>query len=826
MPKKDANKKSSRKNDKKKDLKKVPRTVQQTIPYDSVYQNGIIKVAPGKFSRTYRLQDANFEIAEGQAQDNMFLDYEGLLNSIDVNMTAQITVYNRSVSQEVVKNRILLKPKGDQMNEYRDDYNSVLIDKMNEGRNNLTKDKYYTVTVDAASIEEADTAFRRIDADINSKVARINKKETFPLSLEERLDVLYDVFHEDTEFPFSLKVSNLMKGGVFDLKSLNSAGLTTKDLIGPDGFSFHNDYFTMGSLYGRSFFLDSLPTIMNTNILTDLSNLPCNMIASVYFRPIPTDKAALMVRHQITNINENIVRAQKKAARGNYSADIMPSELKRAQEEAESLRSDMQSRNQKLFYVSILVTLFAGSKEELEQYSQSLKSVGISHILQVRTLFYMQEAGFTSSLPLGNLTLGNMKEGIDRVLNTEASAVYMPFSVEELSQENGIYYGINAVSKNLILYDRMTGDSYNGLITGKSGSGKSFIAKAEMAACYLGTDDYIYVVDPQGEYAEMAKAFGGNVVRIAIGSDTHVNPLDMDVQYAGDTDDPVALKCDFLTAICETIIGQGDLDPIMVNTIHKAGKRIYQPYYEHMRTMVNHRDKNGNRITCDRQAMPTLVDFYQELRSQNDSYAQMLASAIEMYCVGNYDIFAKQTNIDPDCRICVYDIKDLPAGMKKLGLQIATNDIWNRVIENNKKKKITRFYMDEFHVLLQSKSSAQFIQHIYRTARKWGGVPTGITQNIEYILSTEETRVILSNCSFVIMLNQSPLDRTALAELFSISESLQAYITDKPSGTGLIYNGHTTVPFINQWPKDSMLYKMMSTKVTENFDDMKAGERS
>lgn len=800
---------------KKKSQKKIPKTVQQTIPYETVYANGIIKVEPNKYCKSYCLEDTNFSIADQQAQENMFLDFEGLLNSIDTNMTAQITVHNRSVDPEIVKNRILFKPKSDGLNEYRDDRNSILIDKMAEGRNNLKKEKYLTITIEVPTIEDAVLAFKRLDGDVNSKVGRINKKDTPPMTLEERLSVLYDIYNENTEFPFEKKISNMLKGGHIDLASLNAAGLTTKDLIGPDSFSFHPGYFSMGDLYGRSFFLDNLPTFMNTNILTDLSDLPCNMLTSIFYRPIPVDRAAKMVKHQITSINENIVRAQKRAARGGYSAEIMPSELKRAQEEAENLRSDMQTRNQKLFKVSIIITLIAGSQEELEQYTQALKTIGISHVAQIKVLQYQQEAGLTTSLPLGNIDVN-----IDRVLNTEASAVYMPFSVEELSQKHGIYYGLNAISKNLILYDRLCGDNYNGLITGKPGSGKSFIAKSEIVDILLGTDDVVYVIDPQGEYTKLAEALNGEVVKLGIGSDTHVNPLDMDVQYAGDSEDPIAMKCDFLTAICETIVGHGSLDPIMVNMIHKSGKRIYRPYYEHMRSMINKRDSSGNRITCDRQAMPTLVDFYQDLRSQNDGAAQILASAIEMYCVGNYDLFAKQTNVNSESRFVVYDIKNLPIGMKELALQICTNDIWNRIIENKKKGKITRFFIDEFHILMQTKTSAQYMQQIYRMARKWGGVPTGITQNIEYMLTSEDARIILSNCNFIIMLNQSALDRAALGDLFSISESLQEYITDKPAGTGLIYTGNSIIPFINQYPKDTVLYSLMTTKVTEKEQEI------
>lgn len=803
MPDKKAKKELSK-------LKKIPRTVQQTIPYDSVFPNGIIK-NDSYYSKSYRLKDANFTIEAQQKQESMFLDYEGFLNSIQPDMTAQITVFNRSVDPEIVKNRLLFKPKGDGLNNTRDEFNSILLEKMAEGRNNLKKEKYLTIALDAATTEDASVAFHRIDGDINSKIGRINKKDIPPMAIDERLSLLYDIYNENIDYPFSKKVSMLRKGNRIDLASLNAAGLTTKDLIGPESFTFYPSYFKMGDLYGRAFFLDNLPAFMNSDILTALSDLPCNMLTSVIYRPILPEKAAKMVQHQTTNIKENIVRAQKKAFNGKYSPDIIPTEMERAKEEADRLRIDMQSRNQLLFKVSVVIVLISQTQRLLDQHTASLKGIGIHNLAQVKVLHYQQEAGLNSALPLAHLDIN-----IDRVLNTEASAIYFPFAVEELSQRHGLYYGLNAVSKNLIMYDRMRGDNYNGFISGKPGSGKSFIAKSELVQVLLGTNDDIYVIDPQGEYIDLAQKYGGEVIKIGIGSQTHINPLDMDIQYAGD-EDPIAMKCDYLTAICETIVGEGNLDPIMVNIIHKSGKRIYKPYYEHMRNMINKFDNNGNRITCDRQAMPTLVDFYQDLLGQSNEHAQMLASAIEMYCVGNYDLFAKQTNVDLSSRFVVYDLRGIGIGMKKLALQICENDIWNRLIENKKRKIITRVYIDEFHVLMQTKASSQFTQQLYRMARKWGGAITGITQNIENMLTTDEGRVILGDCNFIILLNQSPIDRAALAELFSISENLQDYITDKPAGTGLIYTGNTIIPFINQFPKETELYSLMSTKATEDM---------
>lgn len=801
---------------------KIRKSVQQSIPYSTVFPNGIIMCGQGNYSKSYKLEDANFQTADQSAQENMYLDYEGLLNSIGPNQSMQITVFNRSISPEAIRNQVLLKPKADNLNGYRDIYNEILLDKISEGRNNLRKEKYLTISTKASNIEDAATQFNRIDSEVNSKVSRINKTTTPPMTIEDRLGVFYDIYNEAPDFPFSKKISPLLRNEKLDFKALNGSGLTSKDLIGPESMYFQSNYFKIGEMFARAMYMDNLPTFMNANVLTDLTDLPCNMLTSVNYVPIAGDKAADMVKHQFTNIKANIAEAQKRASKGGYSGELLPSELQRAKEEAENLLNDMQSRNQKLFRTNVVIVIFAESKEELDQLTESVKSIGVTYLAQIKVLAFQQEAGLHSALPLADMDIK-----IDRVLNTEASAVFMPFSVKELSQTTGIYYGQNAISKNVIMYDRLNGDNYNGLIFGKPGSGKSFIAKSEMLSVILGTNDDLFVIDPEGEYTPLVEAFGGQVIKISLNSETHINPLDMDVQYAGAGEDPIAMKCDFLVSICEAIVGHGNLSPVMVNLIHRCGRRIYKPYYDHMQEVVKTVDEEtGRRITCDRRAMPTLVDFYQELVSQPDSTAQLLASALEMYCIGNYDLFAKQTNINPESRFIVYDIKDIAAGTKELALSICLNDIWNRIIENKKKGKRTWFYIDEFYLLLQTKSSAQFLMQIYKRARKWGGIPTGITQNVSDLLSNEDAKTILNNCNFLLMMNQSQIDRAELSDIFGISESLQDYITDKPAGTGLLYTGSTIVPIENQFPKGNELYKIMSTKVTEkdsDEDDTKLG---
>ncbi len=792
------------------ELNQVPRTVQQTIPYQSVYESGIIQIDEDHFSKTYKLTDINFKTAEESEQESIFLEFEALINGLDGVSIGKVTCFNRNIDPDSIKNKILMEPKKDGLNKYRDEFNTVVLDKMKEGKNNIVKEKYYTVIVEAESVENATIQFSYLDTDISSKLRRIVGTEISPMKMDGRLSLLYDIYNDGTFYPFSKKIEGITNNGRLDLKGLNRHGLTTKDLIGPTAISFYRDYFELPDKIGRVLFISKLPTMLTAgDVLDTLTDLPCNMLLSVIFDPIPGDEASKMIKHKITDINENIIRAQQKAQKGGYSGDILPSELTQAKEQIEELRADMQSRNQKLFRVTIVACLLASTKKELDHFTSSFKSAAMTHLCEAQVLNYQQEKGLSTCLPLG----GNYLK-IKRVLSTEAASAFIPFSVQDISHDDGYYYGVNAVSKNLILYNRLNGDNYNGMIFGKPGSGKSFIAKTEIINTLLKTDDDVYVIDPEGEYSSLASKFKGQVIKISIGAKSHINPLDMDIQFAGEEgEDPIALKCDFLTSLCETILKHGggsEMNPLMLNVIHKCGREIYRAYWKHVEALSR---KTG--VTCDREAMPTLVDFYQTLLREGSGQAQLLASALEMYCIGNYDLFAKKTNIDVNSRFIVYDIKDIPSGMKELALQICLNDIWNRIVENKKKNRRTWFYIDEFYLLTQQESSAQFVQQIYKRARKWGGIPTGITQNVDDLLTNEVAGTILNNCNFLLMMNQSQMDRNALARLYDISDPLLEYISDKPAGTGLVYTGSTIIPFINEFPSNNELYRIMSTKATE-----------
>lgn len=788
---------------------KVPKTVQQSIPYESIYPNGVIEVKPGCFSKSYYFGDANFRGEDEKKQESMFLDYGTLLNKFPHNITTQVTIFNRSIDIDEAKNNILIKPRRDGLHLYRDDMNNILLAKMSEGRNNLKKERYFTVTIENTDIESAASSFRTLDMEINEGFQAINKSGARPLSLKERLEILYEIYNPESALSFNQKMADYIGiGDYFDLRKLNQNGITTKDVIGPESITVKADYIKLGDVYARALFLDSLPTFLNTNILGDLTDLPCNMLCSIIYRTLPQKKALKDIRMQVTNINGEVVKAEKIASRGGYSPDLISPELKRSRQEAEALLSDVVSRNQKVFFSTITMVLFAKDLDELNTRTNQLCTKASDFMCQAKKLIAQQMPGFNSAIPLASLGIG-----IDRILTTESASVFIPFSMQEITDNKGHYYALNAISRNMVIYDRANSKLPNGIILGQSGSGKSMQAKQEISQTLLKTDDDIIVIDPQGEYSEPAKKLGGQVVKIVNGTYTHINPLDMDLDYSDDGD-PVAMKCDYLTAICETIVGKNiGLTPYDINIIHRCGRAIYEPYIKHMET----KKKEG--ITCDRAASPTLIDFFEKLQQQPEGDARRLALCLEQYCTGNYDIFAYRTNIDVTSRFMVYDIKDIGSGNKELAMQVCLNDIWNRIIANFKKGKRTWIYLDEFYLLTQTPSSATLLQKYYKQSRKWAGIMTGITQDVEDLLVTPEARGIFNNCGFVIMMNQSNIGRGELASLFNISSNMLTYISDKPPGTGLLYNGYSIIPMENKWPKESKLFQLLTTKPEDTFDN-------
>lgn len=794
---------------------KIPKSVQDTIPYIAVYKNGIIETDPGIFTKSYRLEDVNFKIATDEEQEDIFIKYMDILNTFDSDIRMQLVLYNRNMDEKNVHDKILIPYNRDNLNEYREEYNEMLKDKMKEGRNNITKEKYITLSIKAETLDDAFMKFAKLDTEISTQIKRITGSDAPPMTTIERLEVLADILNDNTEASSFYQKANISGKNLetFNYSWMLKEGLTTKDLIGPASFKFAKDHYEIGDKFAKTLFLDNLPTFMNSNILSDITEINTNMLVSINYNKLRQDKALSLIRGLMVNISSNVVDAQKRAAKAGYSPDLISPELLRAQKEAQELMDDITKRNQSLILTTFIITIIGDTLDAVEKSAEQLKTALGKHMCQIKVLNYQQEKGLSTSLPLGRCDIFT-----DRLLTSQSAAIFIPFSSQELTQVRGMYYGLNAVSKNLILFNRKNSRNANGVILGTPGSGKSFSAKREMINVILNTDDDIYIIDPEGEYLPLAKLLDGEVIKIAAGGTTYLNPMDMDINYGDDDEnknvDPIAMKCDFIGGLCETMMGdQKALTSVQKSIIDRCVRILYQPYLQHMKDIQL---KNPN-ITCDIKASPTLKDLYEMLLSQPEYDAQLLALSLERFCVGTFDTFAHHTNVSRNKRFIVYDIKDIGDGMKEMGLQVCLNAVWNQIIENKKINRYTWFYIDEFYLLTQTDSSASFLQQVYKRARKWQGIPTGITQNVGDLLASPQAVAILNNCDFILMLNQSSIDKMQLAKMLNISPTQLSYITNSDPGQGLIYTGKTIVPFIDRFPQNTKLYKVMTTKP----DDLK-----
>ena len=742
----------------------------------------------------------------------MFLHYGELLNSFDPSVRFEITFNQRNINMEEFERQTMLPLKEDGLDHLREEHNNRLQKRIRESKKSLVKEKYLTVAIKAADIAAAHNVFARMDAEISANIGKIGRASATPLSTPQRLEIMHDIYNMGFEGCFGNNAVRMADGSFmydpvekFKFDIMKKMGLTTKDMIAPDIFRFHNDYGQLGDTFFRALYVKKLPSFLCDDTLEKLTDTECNMVTSLLYEPVDGERALKLARGQITRINSNVIDKQKIASKAGYSPDLISPDLMDASNEATQLLGDLTSKNQKLFFMTLVIVHFADSKEQLDEDTKNIQTIGRTMVLDIRKLLGQQELGLNSALPLSYNQLN-----IKRSLTTESAAVFMPFTNQELNdRKGGMYYGQNAISHNLIMFNRRNLKNGNGFIFGTPGSGKSMSAKQEMMTVLLSSDDDVIVIDPEGEYYPMVDMLGeevGEVIRIAAGGDVHINPLDMEMHYDSD-DDPITIQSDFIISLCEVVAGDRfGLSPQQKSAIDRCVRKCYEDY-------LSSCDPESGEYDKDR--LPTLVDFWNLLSAQPGYEAQQLAEALEMYVTGSLNFFAHRTNVEYSKRFVVYDIKDIGSNLKAMALLVVLNNIWNRIVAGRAEGKNVWVFIDEIYLLFKNESSAEFLRQMYKRARKYGGIPTGITQNVTDLLESDIARTMISNSEYLLMLNQGQMDRAQLGSLINMSPTEMEYVTNSSPGHGILYNGVVKVPFENTLPKDTMMYAAMTTKLDE-----------
>lgn len=752
---------------------KIPKTIQDVIPIQRIWKDGIFLVGKSKYSYTFKLSDINYAVASKEDKEAMFLDYSELLNSFDNGATTKITIALRRVNKKEFEKNILLPFKEDGLDIYRHEYNQMLLDKALDS-NGIIREIYLTISVVKKNYEEAKNYFRRVSSDIIKHLSKLGSK-CVELNAEEKLRVLHDFYRIGEESNYNLNLNDLIK-----------KGHNFKDYICPDGFSFKSDYFEMGNKFGRVFFLKEYASYIKDNFITELTDMSQNLMLSLDIIPVPTDEAVREVENRLLGVETNITNWQRKQNANNNFSAVIPYDMELQRKESKEFLDDLTTRDQRMMFANFTFVITANSKEQLEADTEKVMITARKNLCQITTLKYQQLNGLNTALPIGLRKINNL-----RTFTTESLASLTPFRVQEIMDKGGIFYGVNAISNNLIMVNKSNLLNQSSFLLGVPGSGKSFSAKELITFLALSTDDDILICDPEGEYSELVKAMGGEVINISASSKDHINAMDM-VDGYGDGINPVVDKSEFILSLFEQLYKKG-LGPKQKSIIDRCTALVYDDY-----------NKTG--------VVPTLMTLRKKLQEQKEKEAQELALSLELFTNGSLNVFAHETNVNKNCRIISYDIYKLGKQLKTMGLLVITDAMINRVSENFKKKKRTHIFIDEFHVLFANEYSATFFNSAWRQFRKRNAYPTAITQNVEYLLSSVDASTMLSNSEFIVMLSQASSDRKELANLLNISDEQMSYISKKEAGCGLIKYGSSLVPFKNEFPKDTRLYKLMTTK--------------
>ncbi len=750
---------------------RIPKTTQDVIPVDTVYKDGIFKIG-NRYTKSYRFLDINYAIASKEEKTGLFLDYGDLLNSFDSSVMVKITVNNHKIDLHKFKEDILIPFKEDGLDEYRKEYNEMLLDKLKES-DDIVQEKYLTLTVFKNNVEEARSYFSRIGTELSSHFAKLGSG-CIELNLEERLKILHDFYRSnESEFNFDMK-DNMRKGHSF------------KDLICPLAPEFKHKYFKLDDKYGRVLYLSNYPRFIKDSIVSELCNLNKNMMYSMDLISIPTDEAVKEIERKLLGVNTNITNWQRRQNANNNFSAVIPYDMEMQREECKEFLDDLTIRDQRMMLCNITIVHLADSKEELDNDTELLKSVARKFMCDLSILYFSsrQLDGLCTVLPIGLNRLN-----IIRTLLTESASVFIPFRAQEIADKGGIWYGQNAITNNPIFCNKECLQNPNAFVLGVPGSGKSFLTKEEIEFIIMRTDDDILICDPENEYSNIIRKFGGEVIEISAGSKDHINAMDMKDGY-GDSGDPVRDKSQFIMSLIEQVSRKG-IDDLERSIIDRCVRETYMEFER-----------------------PTLKTLRAKLLEQQEKEAKALALKLEIFTDGSLDAFAHETNVDVDNRIVSYNIFKLGKQLKTMGLLVITDAMINRVNENFIKGKKTHIFIDEFHVVFENEQSAAFFNSAWRQFRKRDAYPTGITQNVEYLLDSVEASTMLSNSEFVVMLNQAYQDREKLGRLLNISDEQMSYITNAQSGCGLIKYGGILVPFVNKMPK-GLLYDLNTTKPSD-----------
>ena len=763
----------------------VPHTAQESIPFQRMFEDGTCRVRPGYYTRTIQYQDINYQLAQQEDKTAIFEEWCSFLNFFDSSIHFELSFVNTATDSADFEKSIRIPYQQDGFDDVRAEYSQMLRQQLSKGNNGLTKTKFLTYGIEGDSMAQVKPRLEHIQNDLMNNFHRLGVLAK-PLDGTERLRLMHGMLNMDGANKFH-----------FNWKDLVPSGLSVKDAIAPTALAFKNSRtFQVGGIFGAVSFLNITASDLSDQLLKDFLDMDSSQIVTMHIQSVDQNKAIKTIKHTITELDRSKIEEQKKAVRAGYDMDVLPSDLATYGRDAKALLKELQSQNERMFLVTFLVLNTGKTEQELETNVFQAVSIAQKHNCELCRLDFQQEQGLMSSLPLADCQVE-----IQRGLTTSSTAIFVPFTTQELYQSGreSLYYGLNALSNNLIMVDRKRLKNPNGLILGTPGSGKSFSAKREITNAFLVTDDDIIVCDPEAEYAPLVERLHGQVIRISPASTQYINPLDINSNYS-EEDNPLALKADFILSLCELVVGGKEgLLPVEKTVIDRCVHLIYRKYF------ADPAPEN----------MPLLEDLYNALLQQDEKEAHHVAAALEIYVKGSLNVFNYRTNVNINNRIVCFDIKQLGKQLKKLGMLIVQDAVWGRVTANRSAGKSTRYYVDEFHLLLKEAQTAAYSIEIWKRFRKWGGLPTAITQNVKDLLASPEVSNIFENSDFVYMLNQANGDRQILAKQLNISPHQLSYVTHSGEGEGLLFYGNTILPFIDRFPHDLELYKIMTTRLSE-----------